>query len=163
MNTNKLYWLVTIIFTVLMFFFFGALSPAKHNGNKIILSHEVTPDIVNLDGNIADTVLTIKLKAENSTDTLYSSDEYFYRIVVNRSYPDSPGFIIKEFSKVLEPKGHFEEEFTWKKKYLPNNEAFKFRVHFNMYKRNKGTEPIIIASDTKIFWQQPTEKYRPEN
>lgn len=151
MNMNKLYWVTTVLFTLLIFFFFWTLSPVKDIGNKIILSHEINPDVINLDENVADAVFTIKLRTENPTDVHYSSEEYFYRVVINRSYPDSPGFIIKEFSKVLEPKGRFEKEFTWKKDYLPNNEDFKFRVHFNMYKRNKDKEPIIIASSTKIL------------
>ncbi len=145
----RIYWLIIILTAVGFFYFFWKLEPVKPAWSKVRLSNEISPNYINIDDGES-SVITIKLKAENPTDEAYDSNEYFYRIVLNRSYPDSPGFVIKEFSKTLEPKGSFDTTVVWQEDYLPNDEL-EFRIHFNLYKRSKGGDPIILAASTKIL------------
>ena len=147
---------------------FWQLKPIKPIENKVILSHQISPELLYFDAAQtqdsqtlqdsvdyraeSDELIAIKLTVVNPTNQAYSSDNYYYRVVINRSYPESPGFIIKDFSKDLAAGGQFDEDFTWQRleSYMPN-EDFKFRIHFNMYKRNGINEPTLIASSTKLL------------
>ena len=153
LNLDYLYWIITILLLVIFFWVFLILPPpTKLFENKVKLSLEINPELIDIGRNVKDPLITINLKVDNPTSVAYPSDKYFYRVVINRSYPDSPGYIIKEFSKNLEPNGNFEYLFVWKKEYLPDNEEFKFRVNFNFYKRNKKDDiPVLISTSTKIL------------
>lgn len=145
---KKFYWPAIIVFTIGFFYFFWKLEPIKPVGNKVKLSHKLDTKIIYINEFDQNKTITISLKVENPTDKAYSSNDYFYRMVLNRSYYYSPGFIIKEFSKDLGPKESFEEVFAWPEKYFPNQEL-EFWVHFNMYKRNKDKEPTITATNVR--------------
>jgi len=156
-SKNKIYygvalhWVIILLFLAVFFLIFWKLSPpVKPIENKVKLLIEISPKSVDTD---TSNIIAVKLKVENPTNISYPSEDYFYRVVVNRSYPDSPGFIIKEFSKTLELKSRFESEFLWKEEYLPSDKKLKFWIHFNMYKRDKNNEPKIMSADTKVLYE----------
>ena len=142
---KKIYWPMTIIFMISFFYFFWRLEAPKPIDNKVKLSINLEPNVIKPLEKSEDGTILIKLRAENPTTETYSSKEYFYRIVLSRSpYPYSPGFVIKEYAKDLKPQSVFEKEFSWELIYLQNEKA-KLFIHFNLYKRNFGKEPILVS------------------
>lgn len=116
------------------------MQPEKPPQNKIQLSFVMTP-------NSKTNIVNIKLAVYNPTNDVYSSDDYFYRIVLGRSYPISPGFVIKEFSKKLDPQSGFDMDIPWNEVYL-QDESVKVYVHFNMYKRNEFKDSTLVSTIT---------------
>jgi len=144
-------WPLIFLFLLLFFIFFALFVENKPIENKVRLDLELNPGIIKIDEKKKEHEIAIKLKAVNPTQSVFTPDVYFFRVVINRSYPDSPGYIIKEFStKLGAASDEFEENFLWEENIL-NNEEFKFRIHFNMYRRNGNKEPTLIASSTKIL------------
>ena len=150
-NNERSKWILTFLLLLLFFSAFAILKPSMKIENKIKLNLELNPASININETKKEHDITIKLTAENPTKSIYAANDYFFRVIINRSYPESPGYIIKEFSKTLAAASDtFEETFSWHENIL-NNEEFKFRVHFNMYRRDGSKEPILVAASTKLL------------
>lgn len=150
---NKLQWLLTICFITIFLVFFAKYRPADYEYDGIDLSVTTNMSTISKDTKYPFQIKIIYTAKNNYENVSFKNDEYFYRIVLGRSY-DSSGFILKDFGRDLNAKEYFKGTYDWN---IPTFllSGGRFRVYFNMYKDVAFSDPILVSSsEVDVTFQQ---------
>lgn len=140
------------ILLLVFFLFFGLYTPRNYIDRNISVSLSIEDPAASNIKEPSGRSIKISYIVSNSSEKVYSAKDLFFRIVLSKSY-DSPGFILKEFSKDVLAKTSFKGDYIWSIENTPTD-GKDFKIYFYIYKSVNLGDPVLVS-----FSESPILKF----